>query len=358
MKNKVSIVIVSYNNIYLMQKCIESIRNTCEVGAYEVIVVDNASTDGVREWLSEQEDLKVILLDENVGFPMGCNIGASYAEPGYDIFLLNNDTRLCEKSLENLINALNSDDEIGAVGAVANYSGNKQEIDAEFGFPAEYVEFGDRYNNEAEARLEYRIRLCGFAMLIRRDVWNELSGLDEEFTPGYYEDDDISMRITMAGYKLAVCSNAFIYHAGSQSFAHREGLEEIVEKNYQYFVSKYGFFANDYAYGNELIIQNIPFERTSSFNALIIGAKLGADIDLIKTYYPNANVVGIENDSALQRFASGAKSVLKTVSELNELVTGRIFNLVYILNDEALGNSERALLAGMLQIDAKVYTIM
>lgn len=62
--------------MYLMQKCIESIRRYCIPDTYEIVVVDNASTDGVREWLCEQEDVMTILVDENVGFPMGCNIGA------------------------------------------------------------------------------------------------------------------------------------------------------------------------------------------------------------------------------------------------------------------------------------------
>lgn len=357
MNNKISIVIVSYNNIYLMQKCIESIRSTCTEGTYETIVVDNASTDGVREWLSEQEDLKVILLDENVGFPMGCNIGASYAEAGNDIFLLNNDTRLCEHSLANLATALAGDEELGAVGAVSNYSGNRQELMVEFGLPNEYVEFGSRFNKENQLKLEYRIRLCGFAMLIRRNLWDELGGLDEEFTPGYYEDDDISMRISKAGFKLAVCNNAFIYHAGSQSFAHREGLEEIVERNYQYFVNKYGFFANDYAYGNQLIVDNISFDRDTSFNVLIIGARLGADIDLIRSNYLNANVIGIETDDNLRTVAAGNKMVLGSINELRELVNAKIFDLVFWYSYATLKPEEEAKVLEMSREGVKIYSV-
>lgn len=86
---KTSIIIVSYNCMYMMQKCIEAIRSSCPEEACEIVVVDNASSDGIREWLCEQEDIKVILLDENVGFPVGCNIGAQYSEPENDILLLN-----------------------------------------------------------------------------------------------------------------------------------------------------------------------------------------------------------------------------------------------------------------------------
>lgn len=85
----ISIVIVSYNCMYLMQKCLESIRKHCNPKAYEIVGVDNASKDGIREWLQQQSDIKLILCDENAGFPMGCNIGVQYAESVNDIVTKN-----------------------------------------------------------------------------------------------------------------------------------------------------------------------------------------------------------------------------------------------------------------------------
>ena len=84
--NKCSFVIVSYNCKYMMEKCIESIRNTCYKDSYEIVVVDNNSDDGVREYLEKQDDVVLIKNKENVGFPKGCNIGVEYAKPSNDIF--------------------------------------------------------------------------------------------------------------------------------------------------------------------------------------------------------------------------------------------------------------------------------
>ncbi|MDF2520933.1 MAG: hypothetical protein K0R84_1561, partial [Clostridia bacterium] len=95
LKNKVpktSIIILTYNNLEYNKLCIESIREYTQKGTYEIIIVDNHSTDGTVEWLKEQKDLRLILNDENQGFPKGCNQGIEMAEEGNDILLLNNDT--------------------------------------------------------------------------------------------------------------------------------------------------------------------------------------------------------------------------------------------------------------------------
>lgn len=81
----ISIVILTFNNIEYTKKCIESIGKHTNKEEYEVIVVDNNSTDETREWLPKQKDLKIILNDENVGFPKGCNIGIQASKKENDI---------------------------------------------------------------------------------------------------------------------------------------------------------------------------------------------------------------------------------------------------------------------------------
>ena len=87
---KVAFIILSYNGRDLTEACIESIRKNCTDVCYEIVVVDNASEDGSREWLQQQKDLKLLFNDENQGFPRGCNQGIALADPKSDIFLLNN----------------------------------------------------------------------------------------------------------------------------------------------------------------------------------------------------------------------------------------------------------------------------
>ena len=85
-----SIVILTFNKIDYTIKCIESIRKYTSLGSYEIIVVDNASTDGTKEWLKAQGDIIKIFNKENLGFPKGCNQGIEIAT-GNEILLLNND---------------------------------------------------------------------------------------------------------------------------------------------------------------------------------------------------------------------------------------------------------------------------
>lgn len=89
---KTSIIILTYNNLVYNRICVDSIRKYTKENTYEIVVVDNNSTDGTREWLKEQKDIVAIFNEENVGFPKGCNIGIAAAGKENDILFLNNDT--------------------------------------------------------------------------------------------------------------------------------------------------------------------------------------------------------------------------------------------------------------------------
>lgn len=292
---KTSIVIVSHNCKYLMQKCLESIRQTCSPAMYEIIVVENHSTDGIREWLVQQENDKIILLEQNVGFTIGCNIGVEYAEPNNDIFLLNNDTRLTPNALFWLRMGLYEKENIGACGAVSNYCGNAQDIDIQFALPSEYVEYGLRNNVYMKNPYEERNRLSGFAMLIKRCAWDATEGMDEEFSPGYMEDDDFSMQLRNAGYRILICHNSYIYHAGSQSFSKWNNLEDIFTKNYFYLLKKWNFNVLKKSEVNYKGIEEINKKADEEFSLLHIGAGCGATLARIKYLFPNARVCGIES---------------------------------------------------------------
>lgn len=300
---KASIIIVSYNCMYLMQKCLESIHKTCSSEMCETIVVENASTDGVREWLVEQEDEKIILLDQNVGFPIGCNIGVEYAEEENDIFLLNNDTRMTPNALFWLRMGLYENEKTGACGCVANYCGNAQELERQFTLPNEYVAYGEKNNVFMMNPYEERNRLCGFAMLIKRCAWNETNGMDEVYTPGYLDDDDISLQLRQAGYRLLICHNSYIYHAGSQNFSKLSNLEEIITKNYLYLMNKWKFNVPKASELNQKALEGIKRSPDAVFTVLHIGAGCGTTLARIKYLYPNAEVYGVESCVAAVKVA-------------------------------------------------------
>ncbi|MEM5687389.1 glycosyltransferase family 2 protein [Bacillus cereus] len=164
---KTSIIVLTHNKLEYTKLCVESINQFTRKGTYELIIVDNNSTDGTVEWLREQDDIKVIYNQENMGFPKGCNQGIVLAE-GDNILLLNNDTIVTHNWLENLINVLYSSDEIGAVGPITNSCSYYQAIDVNYKSIEEMHEFSRNKNVINNDLWEERLKLIGFCMLIKK----------------------------------------------------------------------------------------------------------------------------------------------------------------------------------------------
>ncbi|MCR5674241.1 MAG: glycosyltransferase [Lachnospiraceae bacterium] len=247
---KVCILILSYNQKGLTENCLGSIAANCDPQTVSLIVLDNASTDGSAEWLgdyvaahaADRDNCEMVLLcsDENLGFPAGCNAAAAYASPEEDIFLLNNDTQLPANALFWLRMGLYESDDIGAVSGFQDIGSIEQTEKMTLDRPEEFMEYGARHNVFSEHPYEERTKISGFAMLIRHGLFGELGGFDEQFSPGYFEDDDLCYRIREAGYRLMVCRNSLIYHAGGQSFSKRPDVRELFERNRRKFIEKWG----------------------------------------------------------------------------------------------------------------------
>ena len=299
--NNVSFVILTYNQLEYTKICINSIRNYCNKGTYEIIVVDNNSVDGTVEWLKEQKDIKAIFNKRNEGFPRGCNQGIEIAEKNNDIFLLNNDTVMMRNSLFNMRMALYSESSVGAVGAISNRVSNYQQVDLDYNNFDQYIDFANKNNITDEELYEDRIKLIGFAMLLRREVLDKVGNLDERFTPGNFEDDDLSYRIIQEGYRLILAKDSYIHHFGSVSFGKdREKYNEIISMNRLKFEEKWGV---DSSYSSIIRFDILGFinnEKWKKIRVLEVGCACGATSLKIKDLYPNAEIYGIEinKDSA------------------------------------------------------------
>ena len=224
---------------------LRSIRKYSEPNSYEIIVVDNHSTDETAEWLKGQPDIKLILNSDNVGFPAGCNQGIAEAN-GNSILLLNNDTIVTPNWLSNLNKCLFSAADIGAVGTITNSCSNFQSIECDYSSIEEMIEFARQINHSNPEQWENRGRLVGYCMLIKAEVISKIGLLDEVFSPGNYEDDDYSLRIRNAGYRLVLCRDTFIHHFGSVSFDSfgecTEKFNALLETSKQKFINKWGIY--------------------------------------------------------------------------------------------------------------------
>ncbi|WP_052675737.1 glycosyltransferase family 2 protein [Paenibacillus sp. IHBB 10380] len=237
---KTSIVILTYNQLHMTIHCLESIRrNTPE--DYEIIVIDNGSTDETVTYMKTQTDVILHENTENLGFGKGCNQGIECAS-GDQILFLNNDTIVTKHWLENMLDALYSHERVGMVGPVTNYSSGHQII------PVPYTElsgidaFAESYCKEnAGKHLEVR-RLIGFCLLAKRSVLDEIGWFDEQFGLGNYEDDDLCLRAIRKGYSLLVAQDSFIHHFGHATMNQlpTEDLRTLLDKNGKKATEKWG----------------------------------------------------------------------------------------------------------------------
>lgn len=211
-----SIILVTHNQIDYTRLCLDSLRRFTDE-PYELIVVDNGSTDGTPDYLRQSGDVRLVENADNRGFPAAVNQGLALAR-GAQVLLLNNDTVVTTGWLRRMLDALRSDDRIGLVGPVSNRISGPQQV------PVTYTQLNDldgfawdwgRSHHRETADLD---RLVGFCLLIDRKVIQTIGGLDERFGIGNFEDDDYCRRARAAGFRTVVAVDAFIHHFGGRTF--------------------------------------------------------------------------------------------------------------------------------------------
>lgn len=306
-----SIILLTHNQLDCTKLCIESIRKFTPKGQYEIIVVDNNSTDGTIEYLKSQENLRVIYNDYNAGFPKGCNQGIEIAK-GDSILLLNNDTIVTPNWLNNLDKALYSSEDIGVVGAISNSCSNGQAINVIYQNIDEMIDFANLLNmQDSTDKYELKQYLVGFCYLVKKSVIDKVGVLDERFTPGNFEDNDLSLRILLEGYKLLLCRNVFIHHFGSATFSsNMQGYINVYCSNKNKFDDKWGA---DVLYRSGVrsdLVNLFKKDRDESINVLEIGCGTGATLLYIKNLYKNANLYGIEKGKNSAKIASTCADII------------------------------------------------
>lgn len=241
----ISIILVTFNNLHeATVPCLDSIFRLTGEEDYEVIVVDNNSSDGTPAYLTEralrEPRMRCVLNTVNRGFAGGNNDGIRAAS-GSVLLLLNNDTWVSEGWLTGLSASLREDCSIGLVGPVSNAVGNEQKIFTGGGAPAEILAEGAAWVRHSRGDTFETERLGFFCVALRRETADTVGLLDEAFDLGFYEDDDYCLRVRKAGYRLVCREDVFVYHRGSSSFGKTpRKTRELLKKNHRLLERKFG----------------------------------------------------------------------------------------------------------------------
>jgi GT2 family glycosyltransferase len=207
-----SIIIPTYKNLGLTKKCLDAVKKNTQ-GDYEVIVVDDNSSDGTAKYLQTQDSVKVIINTKNLGFAKNCNSGARESVGDILVFL-NNDTEVHAGWLEAIERAFEKDDRVGAVGVKLLFPDGTIQHAGVVISPDKtprhiYYKAAEGIGAVNKAR-EFQA-VTAACIAIRRDVFTEVGGFDEEYRNGL-EDVDLCLKIGKLGYKIIYTPEAVVTH--------------------------------------------------------------------------------------------------------------------------------------------------
>lgn len=234
-----SIVILSYNTKDLTIRCVESIVNQykgeLENGEFEIVVVDNASTDGspsvisniIRRSPDQISNIKLIKNKDNYGFAKGCNIGVDKSQGKYLLFL-NSDTEVLDKGFLGMTEFLENNQKISILGGkLLNKNGSSQPSCGKFYTPFNLFvmligmeRFGFLRKNPSEIqKVDW---VSGGCMMLKKSFFEKLNGFDEKFFM-YMEDMELCYRAQKLGFSTYFYPNVKVLHkklgSSNKSFA-------------------------------------------------------------------------------------------------------------------------------------------
>lgn len=213
---EVTVIIPNYNGIQYLGDCLDSLREqTMEA---DIIVVDNASTDGSADIAKKYDGVRVMELSDNFGFCRAVNEGIRVTKTKY-LILLNNDTKADPAFVEELYKAIDKDENTFSVASKMIQMGRPELIDSAgdlycaLGWAFSLGKDRNRSRYEKESVV---FSACGGAAIYRKDLFEQI-GYFDELHFSYLEDVDVGYRARIMGYTNRYTPKAVVYHAGSGS---------------------------------------------------------------------------------------------------------------------------------------------
>ncbi len=208
----VSILIIAYNRLDKTKRCVESVIKYTKDVNYELILVDNGSSDGTMDYFKslDRNNVRIIKITKNLQVAYGIFIGTKYCTGKYIAFL-NNDMIVTKSWLYNIMKCFKSDENIGLVCAMSSNISNYQQVDFTYGNYDEMQEKAADFNQSDPKKWHERLRLITAGSVYKTECIH-ISG---NFDYGFYHDfadDDLTFHIRRAGYKTVLCKDTFVCH--------------------------------------------------------------------------------------------------------------------------------------------------
>ncbi len=242
---KASIVVVTRDNRDINRLCLAALRARTEWPNFEVIAVDNGSTDGTPVLLEESARawpvLRVLANADNRGFAAAVNQGFAESS-GSILVMLNNDTVVTRGWLSALVRHLRANPKLGLVGPSTNAISNEAQVEVGYRGLDELPAWAARFARDHGGDTFAIPMLAFFCTALRRGTWEAVGPLDERFGAGMFEDDDYCRRARGQGYEIRCARDAFVHHFQKASFRKlgEKAYFALYEENRRKYEEKWG----------------------------------------------------------------------------------------------------------------------
>ena len=271
-KPTVSVVIPVHNKFEITHFCLCALQFAYNEATFEVIVVDDGSTDETVDIDNFVEGIQVVRHKSALGFVNSCNDGAALAR-GEFVVMLNNDTEVTSRWLDELVSVFRNFNNVGLAGSKLLYpDGHLQEAGGIVWNSGNPWNVG-RNANSAEPAYNYLRQtdyVSGAAIMLPIELWKKLGGFSSEFAPAYFEDTDLAMKVRQAGHSVVYVPSSTVFHFEGQSAGTSvaSGMKRFQEVNRPKFKRKW---VREYgSHGTEGVRPDREKDRNIAFRVLFV----------------------------------------------------------------------------------------
>jgi GT2 family glycosyltransferase len=308
----VTIIVLNYNGLKHLQDCFSSLTKLdYPADRLELMVVDNASTDGSVAYMQSQyPHVRLVVSPDNVGFAAGNNLGTAAATGQYIVFL-NNDMWVEPRFVHGLVQAVQSGPDVVCASAkILNWDGS------EFDFAGAFVHFaghayqegiGKPYTPEQFAEIRPILFACGGAMIIDRQIFLQTGGFDEDYFI-YFEDVDLGWRLWLLGHSVVFAPDAIVYHR------HHGTMKSFSDYRKRVLYKRNALYSVIKNYSDENLGKILPAILMASVDGVVGQAVQRGQLDLDEFFIKNPH----KPLQSLVSFDKGNVSTLVAISEVVE----------------------------------------